>query len=68
MPKKIKRKTHRGAAKRFTVTSTGKVMRPRSGRRHLLGAKAPNRMRRLRKSIVVHPADAANVRAMLPYA
>ncbi len=64
---KKKLKTHRGAAKRFKVTATGKVLRTRSGKRHLLGTKAPNRMRRLGKVIPVHPADAANVRAMLPY-
>jgi len=66
--KKQKVKTHRGAAKRFKVTATGKVMRGHSGKRHLLGAKAPSRMRKLRKSTRVHDADAANVRAMLPYA
>ncbi|MFZ0037298.1 MAG: 50S ribosomal protein L35 [Candidatus Acidiferrales bacterium] len=63
-----KLKTHRGAAKRFRVTSTGKVMRAHSGKRHLLGTKAPGRMRKLRKSIQVSPADAANVKRMIPYA
>ena len=38
--KKMKVKTHRGAAKRFKITSTGKVMRWRSGKRHLLGTKS----------------------------
>ena len=37
--KKIKLKTHRGAAKRFKITSTGKIMRWHSGKRHLLGTK-----------------------------
>ena len=66
--KKQKVKTHRGAAKRFKVTATGKVMRSHSGKRHILGTKPANRMRRLRKLTLVHHADAANVRAMLPYA
>lgn len=66
--KKQKLKTHRGAAKRFRVTATGKVMRGHSGKRHLGGTKPANRMRRLRKSARVHDADVANVRAMLPYA
>ncbi|MDE3168723.1 MAG: 50S ribosomal protein L35, partial [Acidobacteriota bacterium] len=39
--KKAKLKTHRGAAKRFKITSTGKVLRWRSGKRHLLGTKKP---------------------------
>ena len=42
--KKLKLKTHRGAAKRFKITSTGKVMRMHSGKRHLLGTKKANRM------------------------
>jgi large subunit ribosomal protein L35 len=66
--KKRKLKTHRGAAKRFKVTSTGKLLRMHSGKRHLLGTKPANRMRRLKKLTQVHPADAANVRQMLPYA
>jgi large subunit ribosomal protein L35 len=68
VPKRGKLKTHRGAAKRFRATSTGKFMRMHSGKRHLLGTKAPNRMRRLRKSVVVHPSDAPSVRRMMPYA
>ena len=46
--KKRKLKTHRGAAKRFKVTATGKILRMHSGKRHLLGTKLPKRMRRLR--------------------
>jgi len=38
-----------------------------SGKRHLLGTKKANRMRRLKKMTLVHPADAGNVRKMLPY-
>ncbi len=68
MAKKPKLKTHRGAAKRFKVTATGKIFRMHSGKRHLLGTKPANRMRRLKKLTRVHPADAANVRQMLPYA
>ena len=63
-----KLKTHRGAAKRFKITATGKILRMHSGKRHLLGTKAANRMRRLKKLTEVHPADAPKVRRMLPYA
>jgi large subunit ribosomal protein L35 len=66
--KKMKLKTHRGAAKRFKVTAGGKVLRGHSGKRHLTGAKLAGRMRRLRKNTLVHPSDAANVKRMLPYA
>ena len=67
MAKKMKLKTHRGAAKRFKVTSTGKIMRMHSGKRHLLGTKKPKRMRRLLKAVRVNPADVGHVRRMLPY-
>ncbi len=68
MAKSYKRKTHRGAAKRFKVTAGGKVLRMHSGKRHLLGTKKANRMRRLKKLTKVHAADAANIKAILPYA
>lgn len=66
--KKIKVKTHRGAAKRFQVTASGKILRRRSHKRHLLASKHARRIRRLRKVAEVHPADVRNVREMLPYA
>jgi large subunit ribosomal protein L35 len=68
--RKVKRKakTHRGAAKRFKVTAGGKVKRGHSGKRHMTGGKMPGRMRRLRRSTLVHESDAANVKKMLPYA
>jgi large subunit ribosomal protein L35 len=65
--KKAKLKTHRGAAKRFKITSTGKILRWRSGKRHLLGTKKPRRMRNLLNKVEVNPADAPNVRRALPY-
>jgi len=65
---KLKLKTHRGAAKRFKVTATGKIIRMHSGKRHLLGTKAPGRMRKLKKLTLVNKADLAAVRQMLPYA
>jgi large subunit ribosomal protein L35 len=65
---KMKLKTHRGAKKRFKVTATGKILRMHSGKRHLLGTKAPGRMRKLKKLTLVNAADKANVRLLLPYA
>jgi large subunit ribosomal protein L35 len=64
---KLKLKTHRGAAKRFKVTASGKVLRMHSGKRHLLGTKAAKRMRRLKKMTLVHPCDVEHVKRMLPY-
>ena len=65
--KKMKLKTHRGAAKRFKITSTGKVMRWHSGERHLLGTKKPRRMRKLLNKVQVNQSDVKNVRLALPY-
>jgi large subunit ribosomal protein L35 len=65
--KKTKLKTHRGAAKRFKITSTGKVMRWHSGKRHLLGTKSPRRQRKLAGKIQVNKADLPNIRLALPY-
>ena len=65
---KLKLKTHRGAAKRFKFTSKGKIMRMHSGKRHLMGTKAPKRMRHLKKLGQVAKVDAEHVRRMMPYA
>ena len=65
---KRKLKTHRGAAKRFKVTASGKIIRAHSGKRHLLGTKGPGRMRKLKKLTLVNKADVRNVKLMLPYA
>lgn len=65
-PKK-KLKTHRGAAKRFKITATGKLLRMHSGKRHLLGTKAAKRMRRLKKITKVSSGDTAKTLQMLPY-
>ena len=61
-----KMKTHRGAAKRFKKTGTGKVKRAHSNKRHILTKKARKRKRRLRKSALVSSADSLRVRLMLP--
>ena len=64
---KLKLKTHRGAAKRFKVTATGKIIRSHSGKRHILGTKAPGRMRKLKKLTLVSKADRLKTKQMLPY-
>ena len=64
---KLKLKSHRGAAKRFKITAGGKILRGHSGKRHLMGTKAPKRMRKLKKMTLVHPTDVEHVKRMLPY-
>jgi large subunit ribosomal protein L35 len=69
MPKPIARsKTRKSVAKRFKVTATGKLVRTRGGRRHLLQCKSPKRKRKLAKSVLVHDSDGARIRANLPFA
>ena len=60
-----KQKTHRGAAKRFKVTATGKVKRKKAYGRHILTKKSRKRKRRLRMAGLVSEADLPGVRAML---
>jgi large subunit ribosomal protein L35 len=68
MPKPIARsKTRKSVAKRFKVTSTGKVLRTRGGRRHLLQCKSAKRKRKLAKSVLVHDSDAAHIKSNLPF-
>jgi large subunit ribosomal protein L35 len=62
-----KLKSHRGAAKRFKKTGTGKFMRPKAFRRHILTSKPTQRKRHMRGTEVVSPADAPRLKRMLPY-
>ena len=62
-------KSHRGAAKRFKLTASGKVKRAQSHRRHILTKKSSKRKRHLRSDIeMVHQTDVARIYQMLPYA
>jgi large subunit ribosomal protein L35 len=63
-----KRKTHRGAAKRFRKTATGKFKRSHAMKRHILTKKSSGRLRQLDKETLVSKADTRVVRTMLPYA
>ena len=60
-----KMKTHRGAAKRFKITGTGKIMRRKAFRSHILEKKSSVRTRRLAKEAQVTGGDAKQVKKML---
>ncbi len=60
-------KSHRGAAKRFKKTGTGKYKGFHSFHRHILGKKSAKRRRNLRKSVVVHISDQRVLEKILPY-
>ena len=62
-----KMKSHRGAAKRFKKTGSGKLVRRKRNRRHILTKKSPKRKRHLRKEVLVDPADLKRVKQMVPY-
>ena len=63
----MKLKTHRGAAKRFKKTGTGKIVRASAFKRHILTSKATKRKRQMRGTKVVSDADAPKLHRMLPY-
>jgi len=63
-----KLKTHRGAAKRFSKTGTGKIKRNQSKLRHILTSKDRKTKRRLKEPAYVSDADYAKVARMIPYA
>jgi len=62
-----KLKTHRGAAKRFKRTASGKFIRSKAFKQHILTSKSSKRKRAMRGTAVVSKADSAKLAKMLPY-
>lgn len=62
-----KLKTHRGAAKRFKKTGTGKVARRHAFARHILTSKSRSRKRKLGQSVLADETDQHKLQVMLPY-
>ena len=60
-----KMKTHRGAAKRFKVTGTGRILRRKAFRSHILEKKPSKRTRRLARSAEVTGGDRDQVKRLL---
>ena len=60
-----KMKTHRGAAKRFKATGTGKLRRRRDFRNHILEKKPSTRTRRLKDEVTLVSGDEARIKRML---
>lgn len=66
MPKPIARsKTRKSVAKRFKVTASGKVVRNKAGRRHLLECKPAKRKRRMAKQALVDDSMAPRIKRAL---
>ena len=62
-----KMKSHRGAAKRFKKTGTGKFVRSKAFKRHILTSKPTRRKRQARGTELVSKADNPKLKRMLPY-
>lgn len=62
-----KAKTRKAVAKRFKVTGSGKVLRRKQGKRHILQKKSRKRKRNLGKATLVSDADIRNVKENLPF-
>lgn len=60
-----KLKSNRAAKKRFRKTGTGKIRRSHAYKSHILTKKTTKRKRNLRKSEIVHPANARRIKRLL---
>ena len=63
-----KLKSHKGVAKRFKRTGTGKIRHKQTGKSHLLTHKTRSRKRHLKASGLVSKADQQSIKRLLPYA
>ncbi|WP_297377838.1 50S ribosomal protein L35 [uncultured Helcococcus sp.] len=61
-----KMKTHRGSAKRFKRTGTGKLKRFKAYKSHITGKKSQKRIRNLRKPTLVSKGDMKRIDKMIP--
>ncbi len=62
-----KMKTRKSAAKRYSLTASGKVKYKKQGLRHILTKKSTKRKRKLRKNGMLSPAETAKAKKLLPY-
>ena len=60
-------RTNRAAAKRFKKTGTGKIVRAKAFKSHILTKKSPKRKRALRQSTVVDAINVGALKRMMPY-
>ena len=60
-------KTHRGAAKRFSLTKTGKIKRGKAYKSHILTKKSTKRLRGLRQTGYIAGCEAKKIRELIPY-
>ena len=64
---KSKLKTHKGVAKRFKITGTGKLTRRKAGKRHMLSHKSSKRKRKMSGATAVFKGNVRGIQRALPY-
>ncbi|HEX7603051.1 MAG TPA: 50S ribosomal protein L35 [Polyangiaceae bacterium] len=62
-----KMKTNKSAAKRFRISGTGRVRRPKAGGNHMMQEKSRKRIRRLRNNDMVSPTLQRKIKRLIPY-
>lgn len=62
-----KQKTHKGAAKRYNLTKSGKVKRAQAFKRHILTPKPTKRTRNLRKAAYLTTTEGSAIKELIPY-
>lgn len=60
-------KTHRGAAKRFSLTKSGKIKRAKAYKSHILTKKSTKRKRNLRQTGFIAPEETKKIAKLIPY-
>lgn len=60
-------KTHRGAAKRFSLTKSGRVKRAKAYKSHILTKKSAKRKRNLRQGTYITAQEEKNIKQLIPY-
>lgn len=62
-----KQKTHRGAAKRLSLTKSGLIKRAKAFKSHILNKKSTKRKRNLRKTGYVDATEMKTMKKLIPY-
>ena len=62
-----KQKTHRGAAKRLSLTKSGKIKRAKAYRNHIMASKTPKQKRNLRHGGLVDKTEVKKMKMLIPY-
>lgn len=62
-----KLKTKRAAAKRYKVTGTGKIVRMKANKSHILNKKSTKRKRNLRKQTEMDASNVKVAKKLIPY-